>query len=76
MDGLQENFGDRIDFYHIDTDDPGQRQFGRQFGVFRHTQYVLVDGEGNILHEWNGYLDQIAVAVALDSALMQQPQAQ
>ena len=30
MDGLQANFGDQIDFLHIDTDDSEQRQFGRQ----------------------------------------------
>ena len=71
MDGLQANFGDQIEFLHIDTDNSRERQIGRRLGVFRHTQYVLVDGEGNILGEWNGYLNQEAVAIALDAALMQ-----
>jgi len=70
VDGLQANFGDQIDFLHIDTDDSKQRQAGRQFGLFRHTQYILVDGQGEILREWNGYLNQEEVAVALDAALM------
>jgi len=69
---LQANFGDRIGFYHIDTDDPRQRQIARAFGLFRHTQYVLVDGEGNTLQEWNGYLDQEEIAIALDAAIIQQ----
>jgi hypothetical protein len=70
VDGLQANFGDRINFYHIDTDDARQLQTGRKFGLFRHTQYILVDGEGEVLGEWNGYLNQEEVAIALDAVLM------
>ena len=70
MDRLQANFGAQIDFYHIDTDDVRQLQAGRKLGLFRHTQYILVDGEGEILGEWNGYLNQEEVAIVLDAALI------
>ena len=69
MDGLQANFGEQIDFLHIDVDDVRQRQIGQKLGVFRHTQYILLNGEGDIVGEWNGYLNQEEVAIALDSAL-------
>lgn len=54
---------------HIDTDDSRQRQIGRRFGLFRYTKYVLANGEGEILTQWNGYLNLEEVAVAIDEFL-------
>jgi hypothetical protein len=51
------------------VDDVRQRQIGHNLGVFRHTQYVLINVEGDILAEWNGCLNQEQVAIAMDAAL-------
>lgn len=69
MDGLEVNFGQQIDFYHVNTDNPRELQVSRQFGVHRYSQYVLLDRDGEILRQWFGYLDQIEVALALEAEL-------
>ena len=51
-------------------DDARERQIGQKLGVFRHTQYVLINSQGDILVEWNGYLNQEQLAIALDAALV------
>ena len=48
-----------------------ESQIGQKLGAFRHTQYVLIDGEGDILAEWNGYLNQEQVAIVMDAALVE-----
>ncbi|UCG25442.1 MAG: hypothetical protein JSW55_05470 [Chloroflexota bacterium] len=50
-------------------DDARERQIGQKLGVFRHTQYVLINDDGDIVAEWNGYLNQEQVAIAIDAAL-------
>lgn len=69
MDGLQADYGERITFYHVDTDDPAQRQVSDRFGVWGHSQYVLLDGEGAILHQWNGYLQGSEVSAVFEAVL-------
>jgi hypothetical protein len=73
VDGLQAYFGGQIEFYHVDTDDSIQVKASRPFGVYRHSQYVLLDGQGNVLHEWNGYLRPDEVSQTIESSLAQQP---
>ena len=72
MDGLLANFGEQIDFYHINTDNPRELQTSRKYGVYRYSQYVLLDTNGKILHQWDGYLDQIEVALVLEADLAKQ----
>lgn len=73
MDGLQATYGEQIAFYHVDIDDRAQTELSRPFGVWRRSQYILLDSEGNILHEWNGYLRQDEVSHVLEGALAQHP---
>ena len=72
MDGLQAYFGGQIAFYHVDTDDSIQVNASRPFGVYRHSQYVLLDGQGKVLHEWNGYLRPEEVRQTIETLLAQQ----
>ena len=69
VDGLQANFGAQIDFYHINTDNPRELQASRRYGVHRYSQYVLIDANGEMLHQWFGHLDQIEVALVLEAEL-------
>ena len=73
MDGLQATYGEQIAFFHVDVDDRAQVEVSRPFGVWRRSQYVLLDSEGNVLQEWNGYLKADEVGQPLDAALSQQP---
>ena len=70
VDGLQANFGSKIDFYHINTDNPREVQASRKYGVNRYSQYVLIDANGKTLHQWFGHLDQILVALVIEAELM------
>jgi len=72
VDGLQGYFGGQIDFYHVDTDDSIQVKASRPFGVYSHSQYVLLDGQGNVLQEWNGYLRPEEGVQTIESLLAQQ----
>jgi thioredoxin-related protein len=73
VDGLQAKYGEQIAFYHVDIDERAQTEISRPFGVWRRSQYVLLDPEGNVLQEWNGYLQQEEVSHVLEAALAQHP---
>ena len=58
MSRLQEQYGDRVDFFILDIDKPETKPVRDQFGLVRRTQYVLIDADGNILMSWAGPLNQ------------------
>lgn len=69
MYGLQETFGDRIDFIHLNVDLAVTREARERFGLTDRSQYVLVDPQGNTIQKWVGPLDQTAVEQALRTYL-------
>ena len=56
VDGLEAYFDGQIEFYHLDTDQVDHKEIGQRVGLYRHTQYLLIDKDGSIVQEWNGYL--------------------
>ena len=53
------------------NEERAQIEISRLFGVWRRSQYVLLDTQGNVLQEWNGYLRGDEVSDALEAALAQ-----
>jgi len=62
VDGLEEQFGDYIDFFHLDVEQHITRDIRFEYTLTGRTQYVLIDAEGNIVQKWFGYLDEAQLA--------------
>jgi hypothetical protein len=69
VDGLEETFGDRVDFFGLDTDLPETRALREKYGLSRRTTYILVDANNNELGRWIGPLYQEWIEDELDFAL-------
>ena len=69
MHGLQELYGDQVDFLHVDIENPGAQEAVGPVGITGRTQYVLTDGNGNVLHRWFGYIEQAELEMAFEALL-------
>ncbi len=58
MDGLQAQFGDRIDFIGLNIDVAETLPVREQFDMVQRSTYTLIDAQGNVVQRWYGYLDQ------------------
>jgi hypothetical protein len=67
--GLQEQFGDRVDFLHVDIENPGAREAVSPYGITGRTQYLLMDGAGTVLHLWFGPLNMTELEMAFEALL-------
>lgn len=68
MHGLEQQYGDRINFIYLDIDDARNDDFKRQLG-FRYQPHVfLLDGEGNITQQWLGFVSREELETALLAA--------
>jgi thiol-disulfide isomerase/thioredoxin len=66
---LQERYGDRVDFLHVDVENRGALDAVRHLGVTGQTQYVLTDNAGNVIYRWFGILDELNLETALADLL-------
>ena len=73
MNGLEAYFDGQIEFVHLDTDNFQHRNAGQKVGLYRHTQYLLLDQEGNIVMQWNGYLHEDVIYEEILEALFSMP---
>ncbi|MBI5667546.1 MAG: hypothetical protein HZC41_06020 [Chloroflexi bacterium] len=69
MDGLAQQFGDRVDFIKLDIDKPETLGIRQQFNLVQRSQYALVDAQGNIVQRWFGFLDEAEVQQYLNDYL-------
>jgi len=58
VDGLQAQFGDRIDFIGLNIDVAETLPVREQFDMVQRSTYTLIDAQGNVVQRWYGYLDQ------------------
>ncbi len=65
MNGLQEEFGDQVDFINLNVDYAETAAARSQFGFNDRSQYVLTDSAGTIVERWIGPLQQETVAQAI-----------
>ena len=52
--GLEAEYFRAIDFVYLDIDDLANSDFLNELGFRYQPQFVLLDGEGNILKKWLG----------------------
>ena len=65
--GLEDQFGDQIRFAYIDVDDPASSQLKSELGYTKQPEMYVVDGDGNVVEEWSGFVEQDVLVAALSS---------
>ena len=56
--GLEAEYYGQVLFTFLDANDPATTEFQRTLGFAYHPEFYLLDGEGNILQKWFGYVDE------------------
>ncbi len=69
MHRLEEQFGDRVDFFHLDIDNSDYDVARQEYGLGRRHMYLLVDPNGQQLHAWVGPLNEAVVVQQMESLL-------
>jgi len=67
--GLEAKYFDQIKFTYLDIDDPANQQTMRDLGYIGRPHFYLLDGEGNILSQWLGYVTAEDLETAFSQAL-------
>ncbi len=55
--GLEAEYHGRILFTYLDAGDPATDDFQRTLGFAVQPEFHLLDGEGNVLYRWFGYVE-------------------
>jgi thioredoxin-related protein len=66
--GLEAEWGEQVNFAYLDIDDPATDPFKRALGYRVQPHMFLVDGDGNLLQQWLGYVDSATLEAALAQA--------
>ena len=68
MHGLEQQYGQNINFIYLDIDDPRNDGFKRQLGYRVQPHLFLLDGNGNVLEEWLGLVSREDLEAGLQAA--------
>ena len=52
--GLEAEYFEAINFVYLDIDDSENSYFLKELGFRYQPQFILLDGEGNVLKQWLG----------------------
>jgi hypothetical protein len=63
--GLEAEWGEQVNFVYLDIDDPATEPFKRQLGYRVQPHMFLIDGDGQVLQQWLGYVDGETLEAAL-----------
>ncbi len=55
--GLEAKYYRQITFYFLDADDPATKVYQRQFGFRVQPEFYLLDGQGNVVKKWFGFVN-------------------
>ena len=67
--GLEAKYGDRIQFTYLDIDDARTDGIKAALGYRVQPDYFLLDGEGNVIQRWFGFVPEEELASAFESVL-------
>ena len=67
--GLEEQYGERMGFIYLDIDDPATRPFREDLGYCSQPHFFLLDRDGRVLRQWQGYVAVDDLQRAFDAAL-------
>jgi hypothetical protein len=66
--GLEQQYGDKVNFIYLDIDDARNDDFKRPLGFRYQPHLFLLDGEGNITQQWLGFVEREELEAALQAA--------
>lgn len=69
MRGLEREYGERIEFVHVNVLDAGSAPLMRQFGFSSTPELYLLDASGRIVRFWDGDVQAEELKIAFDSVL-------
>ncbi|MCP5095551.1 MAG: hypothetical protein GY943_08370 [Chloroflexi bacterium] len=55
MHGLEEEYGDEVEFVYYDIDDPDSAAAKTEYNFRFQPHVILVDENGEIIQQWLGY---------------------
>lgn len=67
--GLEQKYAGQINFVYLDIDDPETTPFKRELGYRVQPHLFLLDGDGNVLREWLGFVQGAELDQALARAV-------
>lgn len=56
---LEFRYSGKIRFVYLDIDNPANDTFKKTLGFSSPPQFFLLDGQGNTINEWIGYVDEV-----------------
>lgn len=67
---LEARYKDRIDFVYLNVEDPATRDLKAKLGytLITRPHFFLIDGSGNILAEWVGFVSEAEFIAAFEQA--------
>ncbi len=69
MHGLEEKWGDQVNFVYLDIEDSRTDSFKRQLGYNYQPHFFLLDGQGQVIGQWIGYVQGEQLQRAMHQAL-------
>jgi thioredoxin-like negative regulator of GroEL len=67
--GLEQEYGDRINFVYLDIDDPASEEMKRKLGYRFQPHFFLLDADGEVVADWLGIVPEEAFRQAFESLL-------
>ncbi|MCB9135270.1 MAG: hypothetical protein H6636_07575 [Anaerolineales bacterium] len=67
--GLEDKYKGQMNFVYLDIDDDNTQIFQDALAFYYQPHILLLDGEGNVIQQWIGYVRQDELEAALISAL-------
>jgi hypothetical protein len=56
--GLEAQHENQIDFVYVNIDDPASDAYKERYGFRYQPHFVLVDGQGEVVQEWFGIVEE------------------
>lgn len=67
--GLEAEYSEKVQFTYLDMDDPATSDIKQELGFIWRPHFFLLDGDGQIIKQWVGYVEEAELRGALDGAL-------
>jgi len=69
VDGLEDDFGNKVKFVRLDFDDPAQGKEARALGVNAHPAFMLIKPNGDVQERFAGEIARAKLTAAIKQLL-------
>lgn len=69
LNALAAEYDGKMNFVFLDVDNPANKKFKDALNYRIQPQFFLLDKQGSIIKQWQGYVDEAELRAAMDSAL-------